>query len=69
MMTFAEAQAEVKQISENDRDRYIAMRNEARLALEADVRDYPDFYEGGDIGTSDVSIKMIEMVRFGEMEV
>lgn len=69
MMTFAEAQAEVQQICQTDKDRYIAMRQEARLALEADVRDYPDFYEGGDIGSSDVSIKMIEMVRFGEMEV
>jgi hypothetical protein len=68
MKTFAEAQAEVKEIAENDRGTYIAMRHEASLALEAEARDYPEDY-GFDIGSSDVSIKVIEMFRCGEMEV
>lgn len=69
MMTFAEAQAEVRKIAENDRDTYIAMRKEATDALVAELRDWLGEDHGQDIGSSDVSIKVIEMYRFGELEV
>lgn len=68
VMEYDEAKALVKKIAETDRDTYIAMRHEASLALEADAADYPEDY-GFDIGSSDVSIRVIEMVRYGEMEV
>ena len=68
VMEYDEAKALVKKIAETDRDMYIAMRREASLALEAEARDYPEDY-GFDIGSSDVSCRVIEMVRYGEMEV
>lgn len=68
-LTFAEAKEEIDRIVKRDRGLYTTMRHEARQALEADYNDYPEFYEGADIGSSDVSIKVIEMYRFGEMEV
>ncbi len=69
-LSFAEAQQQVKKIAEDDRGTYVAMRKEASDALEADMRErYGDEDSGFDIGSSDVSIKVIEMYRFGEMEV
>ena len=69
VMDYDEAKALVKNIAETDRDTYIAMRKEASDALEAEAREYPEEHGDGDIGSSDVSIRVIEMVRYGEMEV
>ena len=68
MISFEQARREIAAIREADPGRYTTMRHEARLDLEAEAREYPEDY-GFDIGSSDVSIQVIEMFRCGEMEV
>lgn len=68
-LTFAEAKEEIGRLMERDRATYIAMRREASLALEADMHEMYGEDSGYDIGSSDVSIRVIDMYRYGEMEV
>jgi hypothetical protein len=68
-LSFEQARQEIDRIRERDHGTYVAMRKEASDALEADMREWHGEDHGFDIGSSDVSIKVIEMYRFGEMEV
>ncbi len=68
MMSYEDAKAAVKKIAETDPDTYFLMRHEATSAIEGEMADYPEFF-GDEIGSSDVSIKVITMFQYGEMEV
>jgi hypothetical protein len=68
IMTFEQAREEIAAIREADPATYTAMRKEASDSLQAEADEYPEDY-GFDIGSSDVSCRVIEMYRCGEMEV
>lgn len=68
-LTWEQAKEEIDRIRELNPATYTAMRHEATNELVAELRDWLGEDHGQDIGTSDVSIKVINMYRFGEMEV
>jgi len=69
MKTFEEVQQEVRELHERDLERYIELRREASKDLERELIEWLGEDHGQGIGTSDVSIHLIEMIRCGELKI